>query len=67
MKDGVDDIKKHKWFCRINFLEIYNRKMEPPMKPMVKSRSDVDNFDKYDEEYMNISKHDIYESLFKDF
>eukprot|EP00421_Protoceratium_reticulatum_P017376 CAMPEP_0168380830 /NCGR_PEP_ID=MMETSP0228-20121227/12563_1 /TAXON_ID=133427 /ORGANISM="Protoceratium reticulatum, Strain CCCM 535 (=CCMP 1889)" /LENGTH=327 /DNA_ID=CAMNT_0008393909 /DNA_START=48 /DNA_END=1031 /DNA_ORIENTATION=+ len=47
LKNGVDDIKQHKWFKDINWNDLLQKKIEAPFKPQVKSESDTSNFDDY--------------------
>eukprot|EP00416_Gambierdiscus_australes_P038958 CAMPEP_0171098982 /NCGR_PEP_ID=MMETSP0766_2-20121228/50035_1 /TAXON_ID=439317 /ORGANISM="Gambierdiscus australes, Strain CAWD 149" /LENGTH=325 /DNA_ID=CAMNT_0011558475 /DNA_START=53 /DNA_END=1030 /DNA_ORIENTATION=+ len=47
LKNGVDDIKQHKWFKDINWTDLLDKKIAAPFKPQVKSESDTDNFDDY--------------------
>ena len=42
---GAGPIRKHAFFRNINWKELEERKVEPPFKPIVKSASDVSNFD----------------------
>lgn len=42
----LDKVKKHKFFAKTNFDDIFNKKMKPPIKPTVKSEEDLRNFDK---------------------
>ena len=44
-KDGAAEIKKHPWFESINWLALENKKLKAPFIPLVKSYSDVSNFD----------------------
>jgi len=44
VKNGVKDLKSHKWFDNFNWLEMQALKMEPPYKPVVKSKNDIANF-----------------------
>merc|ERR1712238_49820 len=37
LKNGVDDIKQHKWFKSINWQDLLDKKLPPPFKPQVKS------------------------------
>jgi len=30
-KNGADEIKKHKWFKGINWKDVFNRKIDPPI------------------------------------
>ncbi len=36
LKNGVDDIKTHKWFSMTDWIAIYQRKVEPPFVPKTK-------------------------------
>ena len=36
LKNGVDDIKTHKWFSSTDWIAIYQRKVEPPFVPKTK-------------------------------
>lgn len=36
LKNGIADIKNHKWFEPIDWLTIINQKMESPYKPSIK-------------------------------
>ena len=36
LKNGVDDIKGHRWFLSTDWLNIYYRKVEPPFVPKTK-------------------------------
>jgi len=47
LKNGVEDIKQHKWFKDINWPDLPLKKLEAPFKPVVKSESDTSNFDDY--------------------
>jgi len=47
LKNGVDDIKTHKWFKDINWDDLAAKKVPTEFKPTVKSESDTSNFDDY--------------------
>jgi len=47
LKNGVDDIKTHKWFKDLNWEDLLEKKITPPFKPTVKGESDTSNFDDY--------------------
>jgi len=49
LKDGAEDIKRHKWFKPIDWNKCYNRKLKPPFIPKFKAANDTSNFDKYPE------------------
>ncbi|XP_023014402.2 cAMP-dependent protein kinase catalytic subunit alpha [Leptinotarsa decemlineata] len=67
LRNGTQDIKNHKWFRDIDWLAIYNRQVDPPFKPAVKSPGDTSNFDVFDEEKLRISEHDLYKDDFAKF
>lgn len=50
MKNGAEDIKRHKWFKSINWDIVPLKKLEPPIVPKVSHDGDTKNFDKYDED-----------------
>jgi len=50
MKAGAEDIKKHRWFKSIDWEEVYQRQLRPPIVPNVSSDGDTRNFDNYPEE-----------------
>merc|ERR1719359_2206458 len=47
LKNGVEDIKQHKWFNPIDWEKLLQKEIEPPFKPSVKSSTDTSNFDDY--------------------
>lgn len=44
-KNGAAEIKNHPWFESINWTALENKKLKAPFIPLVKSYSDVSNFD----------------------
>lgn len=46
-KDGVLDIKKHRWFQGFDWEGLEGRSLTPPISPKVQSAADTSNFDKY--------------------
>ncbi|XP_071829351.1 cGMP-dependent protein kinase 1-like isoform X5 [Apostichopus japonicus] len=46
-KNGIKDIKKHKWFQGFDWEGLQQEKLNPPIKPVIKSSSDYSNFDSY--------------------
>ena len=44
--NDFEDIKKHSWFKDIDWIKLYNRKLDPPFKPKVSGDNWMDNFDK---------------------
>ncbi|XP_018329229.1 protein kinase DC2 [Agrilus planipennis] len=49
MKSGADDIKRHRWFKGIDWHEVEDRKLTPPIVPKVSHPGDSSNFDDYPE------------------
>jgi len=47
LKNGVEDIKTHKWFKDINWDDLIEKKIPAPFKPNTKSPTDTSNFDDY--------------------
>lgn len=46
-KDGVLDIKKHRWFQGFDWEGLDARSLDPPITPKVAGPADTQNFDKY--------------------
>jgi protein kinase X len=76
LKGGAEDVKKHSFFEGIDWNEVYNKRLIPPIIPEVEFEGDASNFDNYDNDedsvhYADIGKHnegpDPFESHFKDF
>ena len=44
LKNGVDNIKGHKWFSTTDWIEIYQKKVEAHFKPTCKGAGDTSNF-----------------------
>mmetsp|Transcript_210 Transcript_210/g.358 ORF Transcript_210/g.358 Transcript_210/m.358 type:complete len:358 (-) Transcript_210:894-1967(-) len=49
LKNGAEDIKKHKWFKGFDFDLLLNGSYQAPVIPEVRCEGDTRNFDKYDE------------------
>lgn len=47
LKDGAEDVKKHRWFSGIDFKALLERKLTAPIVPIVASETDTSNFDPY--------------------
>ncbi|KAL9957916.1 hypothetical protein ACROYT_G034871 [Oculina patagonica] len=43
--DDAKEVMKHPFFSTINWDDIYHKRVKPPFKPVVKSETDVSNFD----------------------
>lgn len=42
---GPEEIKSHPWFEKVNWENIYNKSIQAPFVPKVKSETDTSNFD----------------------
>ncbi|XP_075159503.1 protein kinase, cAMP-dependent, catalytic subunit 3 [Haematobia irritans] len=49
MKNGADDVKRHRWFKELNWDDVYNKKLKAPIIPEVQFDGDTSNFDDYPE------------------
>lgn len=47
LKNGVNDIKNHRYINTINFNNLLSKKISAPYKPKVKSSGDTSNFPNY--------------------
>ncbi|XP_067368152.1 protein kinase, cAMP-dependent, catalytic, beta a isoform X3 [Channa argus] len=56
LKNGVNDIKNHKWFSTTDWIAIYERKVEAPFLPKCRGPGDTSNFDDYEEEDIRVSQ-----------
>ena len=46
-KDGIKDIKRHRWFSGLDWAGLVLQRVKPPFVPKVKSSTDMRNFDSY--------------------
>lgn len=67
LKNGVNDIKNHKWFASTDWFVIYKCETEAPFVPKCKGPGDADNFDEYEEEPLRISATEKCAKDFADF
>lgn len=67
LKNGVNDIKNHKWFSTTDWIAIYQKKVEAPFIPKCKGPGDTSNFDDYEEEPLRISSSEKCSKEFADF
>ncbi|TDH68928.1 hypothetical protein CCR75_007700 [Bremia lactucae] len=51
LKNGVEDIKKHKFFSGMNWEDLLARKEAAPILPRVSRANDTSNFDKYPDSF----------------
>ncbi|XP_076349302.1 cAMP-dependent protein kinase catalytic subunit 3-like isoform X2 [Tachypleus tridentatus] len=49
MKNGADDIKRHRWFKGTNWDDVLNKRIRPPIVPRVNHSSDTRYFDRFPE------------------
>jgi hypothetical protein len=49
LKNGVNDIKNHRYINTINCLNLAAKKISPPYKPSLKGPGDTSNFTHYDD------------------
>ncbi|XP_058885002.1 cAMP-dependent protein kinase catalytic subunit PRKX isoform X2 [Acipenser ruthenus] len=50
MKNGAEDVKKHRWFKYIDWDAVPQRKLKPPVVPKVSHEGDTSNFEAYPED-----------------
>ena len=69
LKDGVQDIKRHKWFHGVNWELLLNRGIPAPFVPKLTHAGDTSNFDTYPEDHepYGATGVDKYDGKFKDF
>lgn len=67
LKEGSMDIKKHRWFKSIDWIQIYQQKVVPSFIPQCASVSDTSHFDQYEETPLNIAKVDHFTKEFAHF
>jgi len=71
LKNGVNDMKNHKWFHGLDWNALFWKKLPPPFKPPVKAPGDVSQFADFqsdiEKEVANMKPGEDYEKYFKDF
>ncbi|XP_017879768.1 cAMP-dependent protein kinase catalytic subunit beta-like [Ceratina calcarata] len=67
LKNGIMDIKGHKWFQTTDWNQIYHQKIQPSFIPKCASPEDTSNFDHYDEEHLRVDAVDRYAKEFANF
>ncbi|XP_063720354.1 cAMP-dependent protein kinase catalytic subunit 1-like [Symsagittifera roscoffensis] len=67
LRNGVQDIKNHKFFAPVDYIATYQKRLEAPFVPETKGVGDDSNFEKQDEEAMKTSETCKFEEEFKDF
>ncbi|XP_043819217.1 cAMP-dependent protein kinase catalytic subunit beta isoform X3 [Dromiciops gliroides] len=67
LKNGVGDIKHHRWFSAIDWIAVFQRKVEAPFVPRYRGAGDTSNFDDYEEEDIRVSLTEKCAKEFADF
>ncbi|KAJ3227679.1 hypothetical protein HK099_000784 [Clydaea vesicula] len=69
LKNGVEDIKLHKWFVGVNWDALLKRNIPAPFIPKLLHPGDASNFDVYVEDYepYGLPGADLHSELFLDF
>lgn len=67
LKNGINDIKFHKWFQGQNWISILKEDVAPPFAPKVKGAGDHSNFEKYDEAVLKKSSKEKFAKEFEEF
>lgn len=69
MKNGAEDVKRHRWFKGMEWQDVYTRKLKPPIIPRVSYDGDTRNFDDYpDADWKSApSVGEVEQKLFEDF
>lgn len=67
LRNGVNDIKDHKWFQEINFIALYRQELPAPFIPAVKGPGDTVYYQDYDEPPIAASPLPLFEVEFMNF
>lgn len=69
LKNGVEDIKRHKWFSGVNWIVLGKCGIPAPFVPKLSHPGDTSNFDTYDEDHepYGAPGNDPYRDKFLDF
>ncbi|KAK9501308.1 hypothetical protein O3M35_012046 [Rhynocoris fuscipes] len=67
LKNGVNDIKEHKWFREIPWTMLVNRQIRPPYVPVITRPDDTRHFEPQSEEPLDDSPYDMYAGEFANF
>lgn len=67
LKNGANDVKNHKWFAAIDWIALYQKKVDAPFIPKCKGPGDGSNFEEYEEEPLRISSTEKCAKEFADF
>jgi len=47
LKAGATDVRRHKFFERLDWDALYRKEIPPSIKPVIKSATDTSNFDEF--------------------
>ena len=50
LKNGTEDVKRHRWFKSVDWDDVFARKLKPPIVPRIRHDGDPGNFDNYPED-----------------
>lgn len=67
LKAGCLDIKKHRWFNKIEWLKIFHKKVEPAFVPVLANEVDTIYFDDYAESELKVAERNEFPEEFKNF
>jgi hypothetical protein len=69
LKDGVEDIKNHKWFKGVDWNIVRAKQIQAPIPVLIKDQGDSRYFEKYPDslEYQQEELAEEEQLLFKDF
>lgn len=67
LKNGVADIKQHKYYADIDWMDVYNKVPKAPYKPKCKGPDDTSCFDKWEEEVFKVADKEKFKTEFEEF
>jgi len=69
LKNGVNDIKNHKWFATTEWIAVYQRKVSAPLVPRIRNAADTSQFQEYEENnaIFRIAQQSVYTKDFEEF
>ena len=67
LRGGAVEVRSHKWFEGIEWLEMYHQRSPPPYTPPTKGPGDPSNYEEYEEEPIIYSTVNKFEKEFEQF
>lgn len=67
LRNGVKDIKDHRWFSTLDWSALLAGKVAAPYVPKIKGEGDTSNFEDYDEQKLKTADKDRFAFEFRDF